>query len=60
MLERSDEKYFKDLEEKKWNVHEFNITSKGFELTIRRGSRSQKFTGKNPEDALKMAAKKVK
>jgi hypothetical protein len=60
MLERSDEKYFKDLEEKKWNVHEFNITSKGFELTIRRGSRSEKFTGKNPEDALKMAAKKVR
>ena len=60
MLEKDDEKYFKEIEKKGWNVYEFNLTSKGFEITINKGSRSYKFTGKNPEEALKMASKKAR
>ena len=60
MLEKDDEKYFKELEKKDWKVSEFNITSKGFEITIAQGSKKQKYTGKNPEDALKLAAKKAR
>ena len=60
MLEKEDEKYFKEIEKGGWNVFEFNLTSKGFEIVINKGSRKQMFTGKNPEDALKQAAQKAK
>ena len=60
MLEKDDEKYFTELEKNGWNVYEFNLTSKGYELTVNKGSRKKDFTGKNPEEALKMAAKKAK
>ena len=59
-LEKDDEKYFDELEEKGWEVYEFNISSKGFELTIKKGSKKKEFVGKDPEDALKMAAKKAR
>lgn len=59
MLEKRDKKYFEELDKNGWNVYEFNLTSKGFELTINKGSRKKDFTGKNPEEALQLAAKKV-
>jgi len=59
MLDKTDKRYFDDIEKKKWKVEEFNLTSKGFEVTVMSGSKKKTFTGKNPTEALKIAIKKI-
>ncbi len=60
-LEKGDEKYVKELTKKGWEIDEFNITSKGFEITVINKKKVKKtFTDKLPELALKNAAMKSK
>ena len=59
MLAKSDEKYIDIIEKKKWEIYEFNLTSKGYEIILMSGSKKKKFIGDTPSDALVMASKKV-
>ena len=60
-LDPPDEKYVKELKKKGWEIDEFNITSKGFEITVINKRKVKKtFTDKRPELALKTAAQKSK
>ena len=56
-LEKSDKKYIDEIEKRGYKITEFNITSKGYELTIASGREKKKFVGKTPEDVLKKAIK---
>tara|TARA_Y100001938_G_C8015782_1_gene392487 strand:- start:601 stop:849 length:249 start_codon:yes stop_codon:yes gene_type:complete len=61
MLEKSDEKYVKDLEKKKWKIEEFNLTSSGYEIWISKSGKKVKYTDKiSPSKALELASKKAK
>jgi len=59
-LSKSDEKYVTDLKKKGWSIDDFILTSKGFEIVIKKGSKEMKFTDKRPELVLKKAAQKAK
>ena len=59
-LHKTDEKYIKDLKKKGWDIHEFVMTSKGFELVIKKGSKKMEYSDKFPEKALQQAAKKAR
>jgi len=60
-LDKSDEKYVKELKKKGWDIDEFNITSKGFEITVINKKKVKKtFSDKRPELVLKTAATKSK
>ena len=59
-LEKSDEKYVKDLNKKGWNIEEFILTGKGFEIVIKKGSKEIQYTDKRPELVLKKAAEKAR
>jgi hypothetical protein len=59
-LDKSDEKYVKDLKKKGWEIEEFLLTGKGFEIVIKKGSKEVEYTDKRPELALKKAAEKAK
>ena len=59
-LHKTDEKYVKDLKKKGWDIHEFVMTSKGFEIVIKKGSKKMEYSDKLPEKALMQAAKKVR
>ncbi len=59
-LHKSDEKYVKDLQKKGWDIEEFNLRSKGFEVIVKKGSNRMTFIDKLPELVLKQAAKKVR
>ena len=60
MLDKSDEKYVKDLKKKGWEIDMFDLTSNGYEITIqhKKGGRA-KFIDKTPEKALIQASKKA-
>ena len=60
MLDKSDEKYIDIIEKKKWEIYEFLLTSKGYEIILMSGSKKKKFIGDTPSDALQLASKKVK
>tara|TARA_Y100001963_G_scaffold88791_1_gene122692 strand:+ start:467 stop:715 length:249 start_codon:yes stop_codon:yes gene_type:complete len=61
MLEKSDEKYIKDLKKNKWEIDEFNLTSSGYEVWISKSGKKVKYTDKkSPSKALALAAKKAK
>ena len=60
MLAKSDEKYIDIIEKKKWEIYEFNLTSKGYEIILMSGSKKKTFIGDTPSDALMVASKKVK
>ena len=59
-LHKTDEKYIKDLKKKGWDIHEFVMSSKGFELVIKKGSKKMEYSDKLPEKALQHAAKKAR
>ena len=60
-LEKSDEKYVKELKKKGWDIEEFNLTSKGYEIVIKKGSKEIEFIDKkSPSNALRTAAEKAK
>ena len=60
-LEKSDKKYVDELEKKGWEIEEFNLTSKGYEIIIKKGSKEIDFIDKkSPSNALRDAAKKAK
>ena len=59
-LDKSDEKYVKDLKKKGWEIEEFLLTGKGFDIVIKKGSKEVEYTDKRPELALKKAAEKAK
>ena len=60
MLDKSDEKYVKDLKKKGWEIDDFILSSNGYEITIqhKKGGRA-KFVDKTPDKALIQAAKKA-
>jgi hypothetical protein len=65
MLAKSDEKYIDIIEKKKWEIYEFNLTSKGYEIILFQMSDSKKkqytqYIGDSPSAALQLASKKVK
>ena len=65
MLAKSDEKYVDIIEKKKWEIYEFNLTSKGYEIILFQMSDSKKkqytqYLGDSPSAALQLASKKVK
>ena len=59
-LDKSDEKYVKDLKKKGWDIEEFILKGKGFEIVIKKGSKEIEYTDKRPELALRKAAEKAK
>ena len=59
-LHRTDEKYVKDLKKKGWDIEEFTLQSKGFEVIIKKGSKRMEFIDKTPDKALMQAAKKAR
>jgi len=59
-LDKYDEKYVKELKKKGWNIQEFILTGKGFEIVIKKGSKEMEFTDKTPEKALQQATKKAR
>ena len=59
-LDKYDEKYVKELEKRGWDIQEFILTGKGFEIAIKKGSTKMEFTDKTPEKVLQQAAKKAK
>ncbi len=61
MLNKSDKKYVDILKKKGWIIDAFNLTSKGFEITIqhKNGRGRAKFVEKNPYDAIRVAAEKA-
>lgn len=61
MLEKSDEKYIKDLKQKGWVIDAFNLTSSGYEITIqhKKGGRAKFIDKKDPREALKTASEKA-
>ena len=60
MLDKTDERWVKDLKKKGWIIDDFILSSKGYEITIqhKKGGRA-KFVDKTPEKALMQAAKKA-
>ena len=65
MLDKSDEKYIDIINKKKWEIYEFNLTSKGYEIILFQMSDSKKkqytqYLGDSPSAALQLASKKVK
>ncbi len=61
MLDKYDEAPILSLGKKGWMVQEFNLTSKGFELTLVSDIGKKKmFTDKRPDLVLKQADKKLK
>ena len=61
MLDKTDERWVKDLKKKGWEIDDFILSSRGYEITIqhKKGGRA-KFVDKTPEKALIQAAKKAK
>jgi len=60
MLDKHDEPNFKALEKKGWEILEFNLTSKGYELIIKKGGKTIEYNDKTPSKVLHQAAKKAK
>ena len=60
MLRKDDEKNYKELEKKGWEIIEFNLTSKGYELIIKKGGKTIEYNDKTPSKVLQQAAKKAK
>jgi hypothetical protein len=60
-LEKGDKVHFDKLTKLGWNIDAFNVTSKGYEITIQHKNKRgrAKFVGKNPSDAIKIAANKA-
>ena len=61
ILDKTDERWVKDLKKKGWEIDDFILSSRGYEITIqhKKGGRA-KFVDKTPEKALIQAAKKAK
>ena len=59
-LHRTDEKYVKDLKKKGWDIEEFTLQSKGFEIIIKKGSKRLSYIDKTPDKALMQATKKAR
>jgi hypothetical protein len=60
MLKKNDEKYFRELENKNWEIIDFNLTSKGYELIIKKRNQKKEFSDKTPSKVLKQAAQKAR
>ena len=61
MLDKTDKRWVDDLEKKGWEIDDFILSSRGYEITIqhKKGGRA-KFVDKTPEKALIQAAKKAR
>jgi hypothetical protein len=61
MLQKDDEKPILSMKKKGWEIEEFILTSKGFELTMKNKSGKEKeFIDKRPDYVLKQADKKLR
>ena len=60
MLDKTDKRWVDDLEKKGWEIEDFILSSKGYEITIKKGSKEARYTDKTPEKALIQAAKKAR
>ena len=59
-LDKTDEQWVNDLKKKGWEIEEFILSGKGFEITIKKGSKEVSYIDKTPEKVLIQAAKKAK
>ncbi len=60
MLDKTDKRWVDDLAKKGWEIEDFILSSKGYEITIKKGSKEARYIDKTPEKALIQAAKKAK
>ena len=61
MLQKDDEEEIISMEKMGWEIEEFILTSKGFELTMKnKAGKEIEFTDKRPDYVLKQAEKKIK
>jgi hypothetical protein len=60
MLDKTDERWVKDLKKKGWEIDDFILSSDGYEITIKKGSKEARYIGKTPDKALIQAAQKAK
>ena len=59
-LDKYDKPKFDELEKKGWEIEEFLLTGKGFEIVIKKGSKRVEYIDKTPSKVLAVAAKKAK
>ena len=59
-LDKFDKPHVDELEKKGWKIEEFILTSKGFEILIKKGSKRETIVDKTPAKALQKAAKSAK
>ena len=60
MLDKTDKRWVDDLEKKGWEIDDFILSSDGYEITIKKGSKEARYIGKTPDKALIQAAQKAK
>lgn len=60
MLDKTDKRWVDDLAKKGWEIEDFILSSDGYEITIKKGSKESRYIDKTPEKALIQAAKKAK
>ena len=61
MLQKDDEEEIISMKKMGWEIEEFILTSKGFELTMKnKAGKEIEFTDKRPDYVLKQAEKKIK
>ena len=61
MLDKTDERWVKELKKKGWDIDEFNLTSSGYEVwVIKKGKKVKYSDKKSPSKALELASKKAK
>ncbi len=59
-LDKTDERWVNDLKKKGWEIEEFILSGKGFEIVIKKGSKRMEIIDKTPEKALIQATKKAR
>ena len=59
-LDKYDKPYVDQLEKKGWEIEEFLLTGKGFEIVIKKGSKRVEYIDKTPSKVLAIAAKKAR
>ena len=56
---KAERERIEDLKKKGWEIDDFILSSDGYEITIKKGSKEARYIGKTPDKALIQAAKKA-
>ena len=61
MLDKTDERWVEDLKKKGWEIDDFILSSRGYEITIqhKKGGRARFVDKKSPGNVLKTASEKA-